>query len=48
MIDKDKGGTLSKEEIVLAVKNDQDVIKFLTTCGEENLQFLLHPPRPAP
>ena len=23
----------------------QKVIKFLKTCGEENLQFLLHPPR---
>ena len=21
------------------------MIKFLTTCGEDNLQFLLHPPR---
>ena len=28
-----------------AVKTDQEVIRFLTTCGEENLQFLLHPPR---
>ena len=27
------------------VKTDQEVIRFLTTCGEENLQFLLHPPR---
>ena len=45
LIDKDKGGTLSVDEIVLAVKNDQEVIKFLQTCGEDNLQFLLHPPR---
>ena len=27
------------------MKTDQEVIRFLTTCGEENLQFLLHPPR---
>ena len=96
LIDVDKGGSLSKEEIVNAVhpktgieartrrpttartstcedsvicggtavfvclvcggagsSNDrftlrsppQKVIKFLKTCGEENLQFLLHPPR---
>ena len=30
---------------VKAVKEDQEVITFLRTCGEENLQFLLHPPR---
>ena len=45
LIDKDGGGSLSKAEIVEAVKSDQEVITFLTTCGEENLQFLLHPPR---
>ncbi len=45
LIDKDGGGTLSKEEIVEAVKKDEEVIKFLTTCGDENLSFLLHPPR---
>ena len=45
LIDKDGGGTLSKEEIVEAVKKDEEVIKFLTTCGDENLEFLLHPPR---
>ena len=45
LIDKDCGGSLSKTEIVEAVKSDQEVIRFLTTCGEENLQFLLHPPR---
>ena len=45
LIDKDCGGSLSKTEIVDAVKTDQEVIRFLTTCGEENLQFLLHPPR---
>ena len=30
---------------VKAVKEDKEVIDFLRTCGEENLQFLLHPPR---
>ena len=45
LIDKDGGGTLSKEEIVEAVKKDEEVIKFLSTCGDENLEFLLHPPR---
>ena len=45
LIDKDGGGTLSTAEIVEAVKNDAEVIDFLKNCGEENLQFLLHPPR---
>merc|ERR1711965_1156198 len=45
MIDKDDSGTLTKEEIVKAVAEDQDVVKFLRTCGEENLQFLLQPAR---
>ena len=45
LIDKDGGGTLSIGEIVEAVKSDQEVISFLKTCGEENLMFLLHPPR---
>ena len=48
LIDVDKGGSLSKEEIVNAVHPKtgiEKVIKFLKTCGEENLQFLLHPPR---
>ena len=27
------------------MKEDKEVIDFLRTCGEENLQFLLHPPR---
>jgi len=45
VIDKDGGGTLSITEIVEAVKSDQEVISFLKTCGEENLMFLLHPPR---
>ena len=45
LIDKDEGGTLDKGEIVRAVKEDQEVISFLKTCGEENLQFLLVPER---
>ena len=45
LIDKDQGGTLSKEEIVEAVQTDQQVISFLRTCGEPNLQFLLQPKR---
>jgi len=45
MIDKDSSGTLTKAEIVKAVAEDKDVIKFLRTCGEENLQFLLVPAR---
>ena len=45
LIDKDQGGTLSHSEIVEAVKSDKEVIKFLTTGGDENLSFLLHPPR---
>ena len=45
MIDVDESGDLEKEEIVIAVKSNQKVIKFLVNCGEENLQFLLHPPR---
>ena len=45
LIDKDEGGTLDKGEIVRAVKEDKEVISFLETCGEENLQFLLVPDR---
>jgi len=45
LIDKDGGGTLSIDEIISAVKNDEEVIHFLNTCGDENLEFLLHPPR---
>ena len=28
-----------------ACASDKEVIHFLSNCGEENLQFLLHPPR---
>ncbi|KAH8060909.1 hypothetical protein JL720_13499 [Aureococcus anophagefferens] len=45
MIDKDGSGTLTKVEIVKAIAEDADVVKFLQTCGEENLQFLLRPAR---
>ncbi|KAH8092911.1 hypothetical protein JL720_5079 [Aureococcus anophagefferens] len=45
MIDKDNSGTLTKVEIVKAIAEDKDVVKFLKTCGEENLQFLLFPAR---
>ena len=27
------------------MKEDKAVLDFLRPCGEENLQFLLHPPR---
>ena len=45
LIDKDGGGSLSKTEIVTACASDKEVIHFLSNCGEDNLQFLLHPPR---
>ena len=45
LIDKDGGGSLSKSEIVTACASDKEVIHFLSNCGEDNLQFLLHPPR---
>ena len=45
LIDKDMSGTLEIDEIIQAVKTDQEVISFLQNCGEENLQFLLQPAR---
>ena len=45
LIDKDMSGTLEIDEIVTAVKTDQEVISFLQNCGEDNLQFLLQPAR---
>ena len=45
MIDKDESGTLSKTEIVGAVKSNKQVKKFLNNCGDENLQYLLMPSR---
>ena len=37
--------THTKERPRHTSRRSQKVIKFLKTCGEENLQFLLHPPR---
>ena len=45
LIDKDDSGSLSKTEIVRAVREDRPVIDFLRNCGEGNLQFLLQPAR---
>jgi Ca2+-binding EF-hand superfamily protein len=45
MIDADGSGTLEKAEVIDAVKNNQQVIKFLETCGNPNLQYLLVPAR---
>ena len=45
MIDVDDSGTLTKAEIVESVKSNNEVINFLRTCGEDNLQFLLVPAR---
>ena len=45
LIDKDDSGSLSKTELVRAVREDRPVIDFLRNCGEENLQFLLQPAR---
>ena len=45
MMDKDDSGTLEKEEILRAVRADQEVINFLTNCGNKNLQYLLVPSR---
>ena len=45
MIDEDESGTLEKQEVVDAVQNDKEVVTFLQTCGERNLQFLLQPKR---
>ena len=45
LIDNDMSGTLEIDEIVTAVKTDQEVITFLQNCGEDNLQFLLQPAR---
>ena len=45
MIDDDDSGTLEKAEIVTAVRANREVIKFLTDCGNKNLQHLLIPSR---
>ena len=38
-------GTLRSAQSSPPSFHAQEVITFLRTCGEENLQFLLHPPR---
>ena len=46
LMDEDDSGTLVVDEIVKAVdpkKGNKKVIKFLETCGEPNLQFLVRP-----
>ena len=43
LIDKDDSGALTKEEIVVAVKSDKEVVDFLKTCGEPNLVALTQP-----
>jgi Ca2+-binding EF-hand superfamily protein len=45
MIDTDRNGTLEKAEIIRAVTEDKEVIEFLQTCGEPNLQFLVYTTR---
>ena len=45
LIDKDDSGTLTKAEIVVAVKSDKEVVDFLKTCGEPNLVALTQPAR---
>ena len=43
MMDKDDSGTLTKEEILHAVKNEDEVQKFLISCGNQNLSDLMVP-----
>ena len=43
LIDKDDSGTLTKEEILHAVKNEDEVQKFLISCGNQNLSDLMVP-----
>ena len=45
MIDVDNSGTLTKQEIITAVKENKEVKMFLANCGNENLQYLLVPSR---
>ena len=39
------GGAGTTERPLHTSRRSQEVIDFLKNCGEENLQFLLHPPR---
>ena len=43
MMDKDDSGTLTKEEILHAVKTEDEVQKFLISCGNQNLSDLMVP-----
>ena len=43
MLDVDDGGTLSRDEIVRGVEEDEEVVKFLINCGNEFLAALLKP-----
>ena len=43
MMDKDDSGTLTKEEILHAVKTEDEVQKFLISCGNPNLSDLMVP-----
>ena len=43
--DEDNSGTLTKQEIITAVKENKEVKMFLANCGNENLQYLLVPSR---
>ena len=43
MLDVDDGGTLSGDEIVRGVEEDEEVVKFLINCGNEYLAALLKP-----
>ena len=43
MMDKDDSGTLTKEEILNAVKTEDEVQKFLISCGNPNLADLMVP-----
>ena len=43
MIDKDYSGTITKEEMVDAVENDNEIVDFLQNSGNLIFKQLLHP-----
>ena len=45
MIDANDNGLLTKMEISKAVAGNDEVVEFLRTCGENNLELLLQPGR---
>ena len=45
MIDKDYSGTITKEEMVDAVENDNEIVDFLQNSGNLIFKQLLHPKR---